>query len=52
MESSLFANYCFQIGVTVMGFAEHFGHCVFELEFRVMQMSNTYAYDRVMDKKS
>ena len=22
-----FANFHFQVGVTVMGFAEHFGHC-------------------------
>ena len=26
MGSSPFANYCFQMGVTVMGFAEDFGH--------------------------
>ena len=25
MGSSPFANYCFQMGVTVMGFTEHFG---------------------------
>ena len=26
MASSPFAKYCFKIGVTVMGFAEDFGH--------------------------
>ena len=29
MGCSLFANDCFQMGVTVMGFAEHFGLCLF-----------------------
>ena len=29
MSSSPFAKYCFQVGVTIMGFAEHFKHYIF-----------------------
>ena len=31
MGCSLFSNYHFQMGVAVMGFAEHFGHCLLSL---------------------
>ena len=28
MGCSQFANLCFQMGATLMGFADHFGHCL------------------------
>ena len=32
MGCPLFSNSHFQMGVTVMGFAEHFGHCILVLK--------------------